>query len=413
MTGVTHLPRDPQRPAPRARGGSGDGDAVGVLLRMQATAGNGAVTAAIGGLDGAARPPLQRVFTWGGAAEGKQELQSIDFDKDPLAQPKDGVPKVSANGKFTPGFLKWAGQQLGIPEKVVGTVLDDARKSGTVHVLGEPGQVATALLAWLHRQNLVAPAQVAPAVNKAVEHLPMKTFTALDLGGRISVIDKLSQVSDYEKAVAARPKSGKIVTLFRYHKFRADDAAQQRLVLGGGLNKAEITQDWADKAVLGFLRTRQALLKQLAVATGEQRASLMQDFQANALSTPFIATTSDEGYARSLFAEYPPESNQRAVLLVIQGPLESAFDFEAEFGSLPPGVGHKEYAGRLEQGRKKDAEQSEFGIADPYLVVGQTSPLGFRIVDVIACVSPPPPPPGELAVTGPGVGGVPREGVDQ
>lgn len=187
-------------------------------------------------------------------------------------------------------------------------MLDDARKSGTVHVLGEPGQVATALLAWLHRQNLVAPAQVAPAVNKAVERLPMKTFTALDLGGRISVIDKLSQVSDYEKAVAARPKSGKVVTLFRYHKFRADDAAQQRLVLGGGLNKAEITQDWADKAVLGFLRTRQALLKQLAVATGEQRASLMQDFQANALSTPFIATTSDEGYARSLFAEYPPRA---------------------------------------------------------------------------------------------------------
>ena len=44
-----------------------------------------------------------------------------------------------------------------------------------------------------------------------------------------------------------------------------------------------------------------------------RQVKAMQKFQANAMSTPFIATTNDLGYAQSLYTEYPPTEKQKAV----------------------------------------------------------------------------------------------------
>jgi hypothetical protein len=117
----------------------------------------------------------------------------------------------------------------------------------------------------------------------------------------------------------------------------------------------------------------------------------MEEFQANAMTTPFIATTSDLAYAESLYEEYPPAEGQRAVVLVIEGPKSKTFDFEEIYQSIQgAGGGQAQWNWRTSAERARDADQAEFGLPDLFIPLRGVSPLGFRIVDVIELSMPPP-----------------------
>ena len=223
--------------------------------------------------------------------------------------------------------------------------------------------------------------------------LAIDNYKRMDLVTQMYVVAELAcrfGSTPYELEKQQGPRGDRI-RLFRYHKFPMDPTAQQ-LVFGGGINKTEITAAWHQNNLKSLLKTRYDLLKNLHGTSSlapAKRVQLMQKFQANAMSTPFLATTSDRAYAEQLVQEYPPTSDQRAVILVIEGPLANTFDFEAEFAKLgATGGGKAEWDWRLSQDRAKDAGQKEFGIPDLFIPMGGVSPLGFQVVDVIETAVP-------------------------
>jgi hypothetical protein len=216
-------------------------------------------------------------------------------------------------------------------------------------------------------------------------HLSIDTFKRLNLWDQMLRIAELANafpVTPIELAWRDSPREHP-TRFYRYHKFPLDPTAQQ-LVFGGGINKKEITDQWLLDNLKPLIKTRYDLLKQLSSNVPARQVSAMQKFQANAMSTPFIATTNDLAYAQSLYTEYPPTEQQKAVVLVIEGPMSHAFDFEAEFNRIrESGGGRAEWQWRTSADRAKDAGQAEFGLPDLFIPMHGVSPLGFRIVEVI------------------------------
>jgi hypothetical protein len=216
-------------------------------------------------------------------------------------------------------------------------------------------------------------------------NLTMDDFKRLNLWDQMLRIAELASsfpVTPIELYWRDKPRE-KTSRFYRYHKFPLDPTAQQ-LVFGGGINKTEITDEWLANNLKKLIKTRFDLLAELSSGVSRRQVKAMQDFQANAMSTPFIATTTDESYARSLYREYPPTAKQKAVVLVIEGPMSHAFDFEAEFEAIGGQAGGRaEWHWRTKADRAKDANQAEFGLPDLFIPLHGVSPLGFRIVDVI------------------------------
>jgi hypothetical protein len=196
-------------------------------------------------------------------------------------------------------------------------------------------------------------------------------------------------ITPYELSLRANNPSERPTKFYRYHKFPIgfDDP---QYVLGGGLNKVEITEEWQVKTLKKLIADRQKFLMSLQVSP-VKTVKAMEQFQANAMTTPFIATTSDREYAESLYREYPPVDGQRAVLLVIEGPKASSFDFEEIYQSIKgTGGGKAEWNWRTSAERAKDADQAEFGLPDLFIPLRGVSPLGFRVVEVVELSMPPP-----------------------
>jgi hypothetical protein len=220
--------------------------------------------------------------------------------------------------------------------------------------------------------------------------LTMDDFKRMGLFDQMLKIAEIANefpVTPFELELRSNPRD-RPERFYRYHKFPLDPTAQQ-LVFGGGLNKVEITPDWhrdPSKTLKALVKTRYDLMKQLRGNVNQEKRAVkaMQKFQANAMSTPFIATTTDRDYALSLYREYPPTEGQRAVVLVIEGPMLNALDFESEFARMAAaGGGKAEWNWRTSEDRAKDANQAEFGLPDLFIPMRGVSPLGFRIVDVI------------------------------
>ncbi len=220
--------------------------------------------------------------------------------------------------------------------------------------------------------------------------ITMDHFKRMSLWDQMLKIAELADsypVTPVELFWQTQPRE-KDTRFYRYHKFPLDPTAQQ-LVFGGGINKTEITEEWLQKNLKALIKTRYDLLRQLGSQSTGAKVKAMQKFQANAMSTPFIATTTDREYAEALFHEYPPTKSQKACILVIEGPKNHAFDFEAEFEAIGGQVGGKaEWKWRTSADRAKDAGQSEFGLPDLFIPLRGVSPLGFRIVEVIECGVP-------------------------
>lgn len=221
----------------------------------------------------------------------------------------------------------------------------------------------------------------------------------MDVFKRMSLWDQMLKIAELADSYPVTPielfwqtkPREKDTRFYRYHKFPLDPTAQQ-LVFGGGINKTEITEEWLQKNLKALIKTRYDLLRQLGSQTTGTQVKAMQKFQANAMSTPFIATTTDREYAEGLFHEYPPTESQKACILVIEGPMSHAFDFEAEFEAIGGQVGGRsEWKWRTSADRAKDAGQSEFGLPDLFIPLRGVSPLGFRIVEVIECGVPEDP----------------------
>ena len=258
---------------------------------------------------------------------------------------------------------------------------------------------------WTNADGLVVefqpsgPRRVPPKGDKALQHYSMRKFNALSPPEKMIQIGYLAAdfgFTPYEEELFSNDPDEEIIELYRYHKFRAD-SGPDAVVFGGGMNKAEITDkvagktkvvDWQDTGILKLLKVRHDSLAQLrgpGVEGAVRATKAMEIFQANAMTTPFIATTMDEGYARSLFDQYPPEPTQRAVILVIKGPRANTFDFEAEFRRLVrQGNGAPEgQNGRVDPKRAHDNEQAEYGLADVFIPAKGKSQFGFWIADVI------------------------------
>lgn len=152
--------------------------------------------------------------------------------------------------------------------------------------------------------------------------------------------------------------------------------------------------------MIALLRARQKLMHRihtLGPDSDEKAAQVQkeawQEFQANAMTTPFIATTTDLKYAIELFTDptYAPKEGQDGTILAICGPADLTFDFEAEFGKLgAKGGGSAATKFRTEEKRAKDAGQSEVGLPDLYIPVDLAadqgkprSPLGFWVEDMV------------------------------
>ncbi len=223
--------------------------------------------------------------------------------------------------------------------------------------------------------------------------LEMEDFVQLGLGGMMSKIRELADsfqittpIEKYWNQTKPRDKG----TFYRYHKFSMLPSGQQDLVFGGGINKTEITPEWQRDNLKVLLSERFNLLKSLKSEVGPVQAAAMEIFQANAMTTPFIATTSNLEYAEKLFTQYPPTAHQHAVILVIEGPMSHAFDFEKEFAALGKSQGGQaKWNFRSREDRAKDADQLEFGLPDLYIPMKGVSPYGFHIVKVIECGLPP------------------------
>lgn len=214
---------------------------------------------------------------------------------------------------------------------------------------------------------------------------------------RLGVYDQMLQLAElasrfpitpYELTLRDNNPSERPTKFYRYHKFPIgfDDP---QYVLGGGLNKVEITDEWQSRALKKLIADRQKFLNSLMVSPAKT-VKAMEQFQANAMTTPFIATTSDRDYAESLYEQYPPADGQRAVLLVIEGPKANSFDFEEIYQSIKgAGGGKAEWNWRTSADRAKDAGQAEFGLPDLFIPLRGVSPLGFRVIEVVELSMPP------------------------
>ena len=230
--------------------------------------------------------------------------------------------------------------------------------------------------------------------NPAWTHYPltMADFKHLGVYDQMMKLAELASrfpITPYELSVQAKPDD-RPMKFYRYHKFPIgfDDP---QYVLGGGLNKTEITEDWQSNLLKKLIADRQKFLNSIVDNQPVKLVKAMESFQANAMSTPFIATTSDRGYAESLYREYPPGHGQRAVLLVIEGPRGRAFDFEEMYRTVQgTGGGQAEWNWRTSEDRAKDAGQAEFGLPDLFIPLRGVSPLGFRIVEIVELSMPSP-----------------------
>jgi hypothetical protein len=215
--------------------------------------------------------------------------------------------------------------------------------------------------------------------------LTMQDFKRLGVYDQMLKLAELASsfpITPYELSLRANNPSERPTKFYRYHKFPVgfDDP---QYVLGGGLNKVEITEEWQSKALKKLIADRQKLLMSLQVSP-QKTVKAMEQFQANAMTTPFIATTVDREYAESLYREYPPTPGQRAVVLVIEGPKANAFDFEEMYQTIKgTGGGRAEWNWRTSADRAKDADQAEFGLPDLFIPLRGVSPLGFRVVEVV------------------------------
>lgn len=224
------------------------------------------------------------------------------------------------------------------------------------------------------------------------KYFSMEHFKHLGVYDQMMALAELAsqfEVTPYELAVQAEPDD-RPMRFYRYHKFPIgfDDP---QYVLGGGLNKVEITVEWQAKTLRKLLADRARLLKSIKANQPQQLVKAMERFQANAMSTPFIATTSDRRYAESLYREYPPGHGQRAVLLVIEGPRGRTFDFEEMYRAVQgAGGGQAQWNWRTSANRAKDADQLEFGLPELFIPLRGVSPLGFRIAEIVELSMPPP-----------------------
>lgn len=172
--------------------------------------------------------------------------------------------------------------------------------------------------------------------------LSMAKFKQLGLLEQMNTIAELAgsfEVTPIELFWEQLPQE-KPARFYRYHKFPLDPL-HQTLVFGGGINKAEIDDELIKLNLKRLITDRFNLFKQVSKQSVVEQVKAMQKFQANAMTTPFIATTTDGNYARQLFKEYPPTSKQKAVILVIEGPQSHAFDFEARFHAIKEADGGK------------------------------------------------------------------------
>lgn len=264
---------------------------------------------------------------------------------------------------------------------------------------------------WTNSQGLVVQFEAAPPRTlpekgaKTLQHYTMRKFNQLSPPEQMAQISYLAAdfgLTDYEREMLLNDPDEEIIELYRYHKFRADSEADA-LVFGGGVNKTEITGkvtnvnketgatkvvDWQETGILKLLKVRHdslAKLRQPGEGGAKTATRAMEVFQANAMTTPFIATTRDKAYALSLFKEYPPEGSQRAVILVIRGPRANTFDFEEEFRKmrLQGSGGLAELNNRIDPKRKEDNQQAEYGLADVFLPAQGKSQFGFWVEEVI------------------------------
>jgi hypothetical protein len=205
-------------------------------------------------------------------------------------------------------------------------------------------------------------------------------------------------VLDYIERLAARVRSntldpdtitsdphmslnGLVGVYYRYHKF-AGDAQSQQFVFGGFFNKSEITDAEQGKGIKNYFKNRHEALETLSTGSPLEKTLALESAQANARSTPFIATTSNGAYARQLFGEYPPtgDQGQRAAIVTILGPSCNTLDFEREFAALDRGF--RLFNLRTVARRSKDREQFEFGIPDIFIPIRGRSPFGFVIAKI-------------------------------
>lgn len=227
----------------------------------------------------------------------------------------------------------------------------------------------------------------------------------LEERGVLRRIDQLAQIvrarPEFAERIAEDPElsmGGQIGVFYRYHKFGKSDRSE--LVFGGFFNKSDIDSDVPgdrlpkntlhSKAIAPYFKKRRDTLSVLSepdphdpVERAEARArkvKVLEQAQANARDTPFIATTSTKGYGQQLLTEYPPDEGQYAVMLTILGPVSNTLDFESEFRSLNVGWAEDNY--RVTADRVKDKQQAEFGIPEVFIPLGERSPLGFVIAHV-------------------------------
>lgn len=212
--------------------------------------------------------------------------------------------------------------------------------------------------------------------------------------GLLDHIDRLAAIVAQDPGFAAKIQSnpslsigGMVGVYYRYHKFgEGDDSG---LVFGGGFNKSDIDSyllppllpgKLHGKALTTHFNKRKRALTTLGSGTPAEKARTLENAQANALDTPFIATSSNKGYPQDLLSEYPPSHGQYAVMLTILGPSMNTLDFEKEFEELKQGTEENNHRSTPE--RAKDKHQAEFGIPDIYIPIGKRSPLGFVIAHV-------------------------------
>ncbi|HEU5271372.1 MAG TPA: hypothetical protein VFU36_15710 [Jatrophihabitans sp.] len=237
--------------------------------------------------------------------------------------------------------------------------------------------------------------------NLGENYFSMEHFKHLGVYDQMMALAELVNkfpITPYELLAGADGRDERPMKFYRYHKFPIgfDDP---QYVLGGGLNKVEITEEWQAKTLKKLISDRRKLLASITLNDPGKLVKAMERFQANAMSTPFIATTSDRGYAESLYRDYPPGDGQRAVLLVIEGPRGRTFNFEEMYQTVQgAGGGRAEWNWRTSANRAKDADQAEFGLPDLFIPLRGVSPLGFRIVEIVEMSMPPPDLWDELSV---------------
>jgi hypothetical protein len=211
---------------------------------------------------------------------------------------------------------------------------------------------------------------------------------ALERAGVLDYIDRLAAAVRNNTLdaddITASPRlslNGLVGVYYRYHKFAGDPTSQQ-FVFGGFFNKSEITTSEQGKGIKNYFKSRHEAMEVLSTGNPLEKTLAMEAAQANAKSTPFIATTSNRAYAHQLFGEYPPsaEQGQRAAIVTIIGPSCNAFDFEREFAALDRGF--RLFNLRTVAKRSKDREQFEFGLPDIFIPVRGRSPFGFVIAKI-------------------------------